>query len=77
MVWYQASEYECSCNAFDKNFNIQKEFDFYTVDLTSESNLFDIKEDIKKKYKEINILVNNAAILDATKLEDLNVKKGF
>ena len=64
---------DIDCNAFDKNFNNKKEFDFHTVDLTSESNLFDIKEDIKKKYKEINILVNNAAILDATKLEDLNV----
>ena len=64
---------DIDCNAFDKNFNNQKEFDFHTVDLTSESNLFDIKENIKKKYKEINILVNNAAILDATKLENLSV----
>ena len=39
---------DIDCNAFDKNFNNQKEFDFHTVDLTSESNLFDLKENIKK-----------------------------
>lgn len=60
--------------AYLNNFsNKYKEIKFFKVDLKSTSELLKIKNFIADNYKNINILVNNAAVLDARKIDDFDI----
>ena len=59
--------------------NIGVQFDLYKLDLSNESNINDVCNNIKEKYQKIDVLVNNAALsldnnfLDKTKEEFMKV----
>ena len=59
---------------FERNFkkNIDKLL-FVKVDITNSDGVGNLFKIIKNKYKALNILVNNAAILDATPLKTLTM----
>ncbi len=61
-------------NEFKKNFKKNPDnLLFIKADLTQSDGINKIYEQINKKFKKLNILVNNAAILDATPLKKLTM----
>ena len=66
-------------NLENKILNIGVMFDSYKLDLSNEENIVEVCNKIKEKYRNIDILVNNAALsqdnnfLDKTKEEFMKV----
>ena len=61
---------------FEKNFNKKtKNLLFIKADLTLSEDINDLYKIITKKFNKLNILVNNAAILDATPLNELTMSR--
>ena len=61
---------------FKKNFKkITKHLIFIKADLTLSGDIEKVYNSIKGKFKQLNILVNNAAILDATPINKLTMSR--
>ena len=62
-------------NTFKKNFYKSNNFKYYKVDLSNTKRIKTFIEKISKKFKKIDVLINNAGVAIPQRIEKLEIKK--